>query len=51
MRGWLMLDQMHPELVGRNRRTLWEVHPVMHLDWQTSAGPWVSLDSLAPETP
>jgi hypothetical protein len=51
VRGWLMLDQMHPELVGRNRRTLWEVHPVMHLDWQTSAGPWVSLDSLAPETP
>jgi hypothetical protein len=51
VRGWLMLDQMHPELVGRNRRTLWEVHPVMHLDWQTSAGPWVSLDSLTPETP
>jgi len=48
VRGWLMLDQMHPELVERNRQTLWEVHPVMHLDWQTAAGQWVSLDSLAP---
>jgi hypothetical protein len=50
VRGWLMLDQMHPELVGRNRRTLWEVHPVMHLDWRTPGGPWVSLDSLVPPT-
>ena len=48
VRGWLMLDQMHPEHVGRNRITLWEVHPVMHLDWQTPGGAWVSLDSLAP---
>jgi hypothetical protein len=50
VRGWLMLDQMHPELVERNRRTLWEVHPVMHLDWRTPTGQWVSLDSLAPAT-
>ena len=51
VRGWLMLDQMHPELVERNRRTLWEVHPVMHLDWQAPGGEWVSLDSLAPPIP
>jgi hypothetical protein len=46
--GWLMLDQMHPELVGRNRVTLWEVHPVMRLEWQRADSSWVPLDSLAP---
>lgn len=51
VRGWLMLDQMHPEKVERNRRTLWEVHPIMELDWQTPEGRWVSLDSLAPSVP
>ena len=48
VRGWLMLDQMHPEKVERNRRTLWEVHPVMQLDWQRADSTWVSLDSLVP---
>jgi hypothetical protein len=43
--GWLMLDQMHPERVGVNRVTLWEVHPIMHIDVQQS-GRWVSIDSL-----
>lgn len=51
VRGWLMLDQMHPERVDRNRVTLWEVHPIMHLDWRTRDGSWVSLDSLAPPLP
>lgn len=46
--GWLMLDQMHPELVLRNRRTLWEVHPIMRIEWQRPDSSWVSLDSLAP---
>ena len=49
--GWLMFDQMHPENVGRNRATLWEVHPVMRLEWQSPAGEWVSLDSLSPTKP
>lgn len=51
VRGWLMLDQMHPEKVERNRRTLWEVHPVMHLDWRAADGRWVPLDSLEPPAP
>jgi len=45
--GWLMLDQMHPEHVGKNRITLWEVHPVMRIEWQNSSLAWVSLDSAA----
>jgi hypothetical protein len=48
VRGWLMLDQMHPENVGRNRITLWEVHPILDLAWRSSQGKWVSLDSLSP---
>lgn len=48
VRGWLMLDQMHPEKIERNRRTLWEVHPVMELERQRADSSWVSLDSLAP---
>ena len=42
--GWLMLDQMHPELVGRNRRTLWEVHPILAIDVRLGDG-WVPLGS------
>lgn len=49
--GWLMLDQMHPELVLRNRRTLWEIHPIMHIDWQAPDSAWVSLDSAGPPAP
>ena len=48
--GWLMLDQMHPERVGGNRRTLWEVHPVLAVDvWQADA--WVPLDSTEAPRP
>lgn len=50
LRGWLMLDQMHPENVGVNRITLWEVHPIMHVDWRRADGRWVSLDDSLPAT-
>lgn len=45
MSGWLMLDQMHPERVGLNRVTLWEVHPIIQIEVQR-LGVWISLDSL-----
>jgi hypothetical protein len=48
VRGWLMFDQMHPESVGLNRATLWEVHPILQLAWRSPAGDWVSLDSVSP---
>lgn len=48
VRGWLMFDQMHPESIGGTRITLWEVHPIMHLDWRSSRNVWVTLDSLSP---
>jgi hypothetical protein len=43
--GWLMLDQMHPERVGGNRQTLWEVHPILGIEVKR-AGTWVPLDSI-----
>jgi len=48
IRGWLMLDQMHPESMPFFRFTLWEIHPIMEIDWRSSRGTWVSLDSLSP---
>ena len=38
--GWLLLDQEHPEQVGKSRATLWEIHPVMHVQlWRGDS--WV----------
>jgi hypothetical protein len=43
--GWLLLDQEHPEQVGKTRGTLWEIHPVMRVE-VLRGGQWVPLDSL-----
>jgi hypothetical protein len=43
--GWLMLDQEHPEQVGRTRGTIWEVHPVTAFEVQRGRR-WIPLDSL-----
>jgi hypothetical protein len=48
IRGWLMLDQMHPESMPWTRFTLWEIHPIMQIHWRSSRDAWVSLDSLSP---
>ena len=48
IRGWLMLDQMHPESMPWTRFTLWEIHPIMHIHWLSSRKQWISLDSLSP---
>jgi len=40
--GWLMLDEGHPEQVGKTRVTLWQIHPILRIDvW--SAGRWREL--------
>lgn len=41
--GWLMMDQEHPDQVGRTRGTIWEIHPVMRLEVERG-GRWVPLD-------
>jgi hypothetical protein len=40
--GWLLLDQEHPEEVGKTRGTIWEIHPVMKFEVQRDGG-WVGL--------
>jgi hypothetical protein len=40
--GWLMLDQEHPEQIGKTRATLWEIHPVMNIETFTG-GKWKPL--------
>jgi len=45
--GWLLLDQEHPDQVGRTRGTIWEVHPIMRFEVQRG-GRWVALDDARP---
>ena len=45
--GWLLLDQEHPDQVGRTRGTIWEVHPITRFEVQRR-GRWVALDDLRP---
>src|SRR5262249_40733784 len=40
--GWLMLDQEHPEQIGKTRATLWEIHPILHIE-VNQGGKWVSI--------
>lgn len=41
--GWLLLDQEHPEQVGKTRGTLWEIHPVMKIEVD-QGGQWRDLN-------
>lgn len=43
--GWLLLDQEHPEQVGRTRGTIWEIHPVTSFEVHRG-GRWIALDDL-----
>ena len=45
--GWVFFDPEHPDQVGKTRGTIWEVHPVMQIEYQQN-GQWLPLDSLAP---
>ena len=41
--GWLMMDQEHPDQVGKTRGTIWEIHPIMAFE-VLRANNWVALD-------
>jgi hypothetical protein len=41
--GWLLLDQEHPEQVGKTRGTLWEIHPIMQIEVEQH-GRWINLN-------
>jgi hypothetical protein len=42
--GWALMDQEHPEQLGQTRGTLWEVHPILHIE-VNSGGSWQSIDA------
>jgi hypothetical protein len=42
--GWTLLDQEHPEQLDQTRHTLWEIHPILHIEVSQN-GSWVSIDS------
>jgi hypothetical protein len=43
--GWLMLDQEHPEQLGKTRGSIWEIHPIMEIEVAQFGG-WQTLDNL-----
>ena len=42
--GWLMLDQEHPDQVGKTRGSIWEIHPIIGFD-VLRGNSWVTLDT------
>lgn len=42
--GWLLMDQEHPDQIGKTRGTIWEIHPVVAFD-VLQGNRWVSLDT------
>lgn len=44
--GWILLDQEHPDQIGKTRGTVWEVHPVTRFE-VLRGGQWISLDDVS----
>jgi hypothetical protein len=42
--GWLLMDQEHPEQLGQTRASLWEIHPILHIE-VNEGGSWQSIDN------
>lgn len=42
--GWLMYDFQHLDVVGTERGTVWEVHPITKIEVQDQAGNWVNIE-------
>jgi len=42
--GWLMYDFQHLDVVGTERGTVWEVHPITKIAVQDQTGNWVNIE-------
>jgi hypothetical protein len=42
--GWLLYDLEHVNVIGKQRATVWEVHPITRIEVQKN-GHWADLDS------
>ncbi len=45
--GWTFFDPEHPDQIGKTRGTIWEIHPVMKIEFELN-GSWVNLDDYKP---
>lgn len=42
--GWLMYDSEHIDVIGKQRATVWEVHPITKIEIQSN-GAWVDIEN------
>jgi hypothetical protein len=42
--GWLLFDLEHVNVVGKQRATAWEIHPITRIEVKQN-GQWIDLDS------
>jgi len=42
--GWLLYDFQHLDVVGTDRATVWEVHPITRIEVQDGQGNWVNIE-------
>jgi hypothetical protein len=42
--GWLLYDFEHLNVVGTERATVWEVHPITMIEAQDAQGRWVNIE-------
>ncbi|GAC1355122.1 MAG: hypothetical protein NVSMB42_13350 [Herpetosiphon sp.] len=42
--GWLLMDQEHPDQIGKTRGTIWELHPITAFE-VAQGNTWVALDT------
>jgi hypothetical protein len=42
--GWLLMDQEHPDQIGKTRGSIWELHPILEIE-VAQIGGWAPLDN------
>jgi hypothetical protein len=42
--GWLMYDFQHLNVVGSERATVWEVHPITRIEIEDAQGNWTNIE-------
>jgi hypothetical protein len=42
--GWLLYDFQHLNVVGKERGTVWEVHPITRIEVQNAQGEWANIE-------
>jgi hypothetical protein len=42
--GWLMYDFQHSGVIGKERATVWEVHPITRIEVADSSGGWKDIE-------